>query len=178
MNNAKALVFRILSGALVPAVATTAVVLSATTLVACADENDPKTWVKRLDDPAQRTPAIKRLNEMFDSAMSASNNNREDAKVQAVVEVAAEPLAKSYIAGNLDEKTRKDLMKLLAGNQPFHDANKRTAVAAAAVFLAMNGQTLTASDHEIVDLCRAIERGSLEAPAIAGWLKAKSTPRG
>jgi len=70
------------------------------------------------------------------------------------------------------------LMKLLAGNQPFHAANKRTAVAAAAVFLAMNGQTLTASDHEIVDLCRAIERGSLDAPTIAGWLKAKSTPRG
>ena len=29
--------------------------------VSCADENDPKTWAKRLDDPAQRVPAIKRL---------------------------------------------------------------------------------------------------------------------
>lgn len=116
MNKAQALAFRILSGSHVmgPVAMTAAVTLAATSLVACADENDPKTWVKRLDDPAQRTPAIKRLNEMFDSAMSASSNNREDAKVGAVVDASAEALAKSYIAGNLDEKTRKDLMKLLA----------------------------------------------------------------
>jgi hypothetical protein len=70
--------------------------------------------VKRLDDPGQRTPAIKKLNEMFDSAMSNSGNNREDPKVKALVDDATEALAKTYVAGNLDEKTRKDLMKLLA----------------------------------------------------------------
>jgi len=69
------------------------------------------------------------------------------------------------------------LMKSLTGAQPFHDGNKRVGIAAAAVFLAMNGQTLTASDHEIVDLCRAVERGSLGEEVIAGWLKSKSTPR-
>ena len=35
-------------------------VLSAA-IAGCADENDPKTWVKRLDAPAQRAPAIKGL---------------------------------------------------------------------------------------------------------------------
>ncbi|MEN8151118.1 MAG: type II toxin-antitoxin system death-on-curing family toxin [Planctomycetota bacterium] len=69
------------------------------------------------------------------------------------------------------------LMTLIAANQPFHDGNKRTAVAAAAIFIAMNGQSLTASDHEIVDLCRAVERGSLDAAQVGGWLKSKSTPR-
>ncbi|HVJ93016.1 MAG TPA: hypothetical protein VM580_24610 [Labilithrix sp.] len=94
--------------------ATVPVVVAATSMVACADENDPKTWVKRLDDPAQRAPAIKRLDEMFNAAMGSSSNNREDPKVKAVVDDAAEALAKTYTAGGLDEKTRKDLIKLIA----------------------------------------------------------------
>lgn len=114
MNTAKALAFRILSHARNAAALTATVGVAATCLVACADENDPKTWVKRLDDPAQRTPAIKRLNEMFDSAMGAANNNREDPKVKAVVDDSVEALTKTYTASSLDEKTRKDLMKLLA----------------------------------------------------------------
>jgi len=114
MNKARAFAFRILSQSVHAFAVTTSVAVAASALVACADENDPKTWVKRLDDPAQRTPAIKKLNEMFDSAMSNSGNNREDPKVKAVVDDATEALAKTYVAGNLDEKTRKDLMKLLA----------------------------------------------------------------
>lgn len=114
MNKARAFAFRILSQSVHAFVVTTSVTVAASALVACADENDPKTWVKRLDDPAQRTPAIKKLNEMFDSAMSNSGNNREDPKVKALVDDATEALAKTYVAGNLDEKTRKDLMKLLA----------------------------------------------------------------
>ncbi|HVH42933.1 MAG TPA: hypothetical protein VM925_11340 [Labilithrix sp.] len=90
------------------------VVVASTAIVACADENDPKTWVKRLDDTAQRAPAIKRLDEMFNAAMGSASNNREDPKVKAVVDDSAEALAKTYTAGGLDEKTRKDLIKLIA----------------------------------------------------------------
>jgi hypothetical protein len=90
------------------------VVVASACIVGCADENDPKTWVKRLDDPAQRAPAIKRLDEMFNAAMGSSNNNREEPKVKAVVDDSIEALAKTYTAGGLDEKTRKDLIKLIA----------------------------------------------------------------
>lgn len=90
------------------------VVVAASPLVACSDENDPKTWAKRLDDPATRAPAVKRLGEMFDSAMSAANNNRDDAKVKAVVDDSIDALTKTYTAGGLDDKTRKDLMKIIA----------------------------------------------------------------
>jgi death-on-curing protein len=69
-------------------------------------------------------------------------------------------------------------MSLVLSVLPFHDGNKRTGIAAAAVFLTMNGQALTATDHEIVDLCRAAERGSVDAETIGEWLKGKSTPRG
>ena len=83
--------------------------------VGCADENDPKTWAKRLDDPAQRVPSIKRLDQFFNDAMSSATatNKREDEKVKKILDDAVEPLAKTYIAGGLDEKTRKDLIKLL-----------------------------------------------------------------
>lgn len=101
----------LLSHALVPAAAAAA---ASTCLVACADENDPKTWVKRLDDPAQRTPAIKRLEQFFNDGMSAAGNNRDDAKVKTLLDDAVEPLTKTYVAGGLDDKTRKDLIKLLA----------------------------------------------------------------
>ena len=82
-------------------------------LPVCADENDPHTWVKRLDDPASRTPAIKRLDQFFNDTMSSAGNKRDDEKVKKLIDVAVEPLAKTYVAGGLDEKTRKDLMKLL-----------------------------------------------------------------
>ncbi len=84
-------------------------------LVGCADENDPKTWAKRLDDPAQRVPAIKRLDSFFTDAMGSASTpvKREDEKVKKVLDDSVEPLTKTYIAGGLDEKTRKDLMKLL-----------------------------------------------------------------
>ena len=90
-------------------------VLASTAVSGCADENDPKTWAKRLDDPAQRVPAIKRLDQFFNDAMGSATavNKREDDKVKKVLDESVEPLTKTYIAGGLDEKTRKDLIKLL-----------------------------------------------------------------
>ena len=84
-------------------------------LAGCADENDPKTWAKRLDDPAQRSPAIKRLDQFFNDAMSNATtpNKRDDEKVKKILDDSVEGLTKTYITGGLDEKTRKDLMKLL-----------------------------------------------------------------
>jgi hypothetical protein len=91
------------------------VLLTSAALVGCADENDPKTWAKRLDDPAQRVPSIKRLDSFFNDAMGAATtpNKHEDPKVKGILDDSVEPLTKTYIAGGLDEKTRKDLMKLL-----------------------------------------------------------------
>ena len=98
-------------------------------LAACADENDPKTWVARLDDPAQRTPAIKRLGAFFDDALTKANKNREDLAVKGLLDAAVEPLTKTYVSVALDEKTRKDLIKLLADTR-----DPRTAPALAKAF--------------------------------------------
>src|ERR1700723_1710031 len=106
------LAFRLALGA--PALSLGLTALASSALVACDDENEPKTWVKRLDDPAQRAGAIKRLTQFFEDDMTKANKNRDDANVKALLDDIVDPMAKQYVAGNLDEKTRKDLMKFLA----------------------------------------------------------------
>jgi hypothetical protein len=102
---------------------------ASTLLVGCDDENEPKTWVKRLDDPAQRAGAIKRLTQFFEDDMTKANKNRDDATVKALLDDIVDPMAKAYVAGNLDEKTRKELMKFLADTR-----DPRTAPALAKAF--------------------------------------------
>lgn len=127
MKTARA--FRLFAHLSLSAATAATVLASGALLTACADENDPATWVKRLDDPAQRPAAIKRLSEFFDTAMSNAKKNREDAQVKTLLDTIAEPLTKQYTAGNLDDKTRKDLIKLLADTR-----DPRTAPALAKAF--------------------------------------------
>jgi len=101
---------------------------AAAPLAGCADENDPATWVKRLDDPAQRGAAIKRLGQFYEDALSSANNKRDDANVKKVLDVIVDPLTKTYTAGGLDDKTRKDLIKELAD---MHDTRTEPALAKA-----------------------------------------------
>lgn len=86
------------------------------TVASCADENDPATWVKRLDDPAQRATAIKRLGQFYEDAMTKANKKADDPDVKKLLDTIVDPMAKTYTAGagTLDDKTRKDLMKELA----------------------------------------------------------------
>ena len=97
-------------------------------LPGCADENDPKTWVKRLDDPAQRAPAIKRLSQFFEDTMANANKNREAPEVKALLDTIVVPMTAQYTGGNLDEKTRKELMKSLGD---MRDPRTATALAKA-----------------------------------------------
>jgi hypothetical protein len=111
-------------------VAPLATVATASVLLAgCADENDPQTWVKRLDDPAQRPAAIKRLSTFFEDTMTKANNDRNSPEVQSLIDKAAEPLTKVYTGVTLDEKTRRELIKLIADMR-----DPRTAPALAKAF--------------------------------------------
>ncbi|MCL2777929.1 MAG: hypothetical protein FWD73_07990 [Polyangiaceae bacterium] len=83
-------------------------------ITACADESDPKTWIKRLDDPAQRVAAVRRLGQFFNDTMTAANNNRNDEKVKQLLDDSVEPLTKVYTSDSVDDRTRNDVIKLLA----------------------------------------------------------------
>jgi len=97
-------------------------------LVACDDENDPKTWVKRLDDPAQRANAIKRLTQFYEDDMTRASNDAAAPEVKQLLDEIVDPLTKQYTAGGLDDKTRIDLMKFLAET---HDPRTQPAIAKA-----------------------------------------------
>src|ERR1700683_2010697 len=92
----------------------TAILGMGSLVTSCTDENDPATWVKRLDDPLQRAAAIKRLQSFYDDATTRANKNTDDPKVKAIVDTIVDPLTKVYTTVTLDEKTRKDLIKVLA----------------------------------------------------------------
>jgi hypothetical protein len=98
------------------------------TLVACDDDNDPKTWVKRLDDPAQRANAIKRLTQFYEDGMTRASNDASAPEVKQLLDDIVDPLTKQYTAGGLDDKTRTDLIKFLAET---HDPRSQPALAKA-----------------------------------------------
>jgi hypothetical protein len=91
-----------------------AVMALAATLVACEDENDPTTWVKRLDDPAQRANAIKRLTQFYEDDMTRASNDASAPEVKTLLDAIVDPLTKQYTGGALDDLTRTELIKFLA----------------------------------------------------------------
>ena len=103
-------------------------VLVGCALVACDDENDPKTWVKRLDDPAQKGKAIERLTAFYEDGMTKVGNKADDPSITSLLDSIVDPMTKTYVAGGLDDKTRVDLMKFLAET---HDPRTQPAIAKA-----------------------------------------------
>ena len=65
----------------------------------------------------------------------------------------------------------------IAGNHPFLDGNKRTALTVAAgVFLPLNGYELSASDIDTVTAMLAVADGSMSEPDFAAWLRTNIRP--
>ena len=119
---------RFLSAAATVAAPVAMVGIVGASLVACDDENDPKTWVKRLDDPAMRGKAISRITQFYEDGMTKAGNKADDPSIKDLLDVIVDPMAKTYVTGGLDDKTRTDLMKFLA---EVHDARSQPALAKA-----------------------------------------------
>jgi death-on-curing protein len=65
----------------------------------------------------------------------------------------------------------------IARNHAFLDGNKRTAlVAAAGIFLPLNGYELAASDGESVRTMLAVADGTMSEPELAIWLRTYIRP--
>jgi death-on-curing protein len=61
-------------------------------------------------------------------------------------------------------------------NHPFIDGNKRRGLAAAIVFLHMNGYQLEAPPPAAVEFVLAVARGEQDKPAVAAFLRRYSRP--
>jgi death-on-curing protein len=68
------------------------------------------------------------------------------------------------------------LMDSLINNHPFVDGNKRTGIAAAALFLRINGFKLTASPTELEKNTLSVAQYKMSLAEIAKWLRKDSHP--
>jgi len=68
------------------------------------------------------------------------------------------------------------LMHSLIRNHPFVDGNKRTGLAAVAIFLELNGYVLAASNQAVLEFTRQVAVGGMELAEMATWLEAHSRP--
>lgn len=68
------------------------------------------------------------------------------------------------------------LMHSLVKNHPFVDGNKRTGLAATAIFLELNGYSLMAGNQEVLVFTRQVAVGAMELTPMATWLEAHSRP--
>ena len=59
----------------------------------------------------------------------------------------------------------------LTSNHPFVDGNKRTAFAAAGIFLELNGYRLEAAEPDAVWAVLALSKGELNADGFSKWLR-------
>lgn len=62
----------------------------------------------------------------------------------------------------------------IARNHPFVDGDKRTALAAADVFVQLNGHDLAASEVEAVAVFRDLAAGEIGEADVAGWVEANA----
>lgn len=92
----------------------TTLVLVAASVVGCKDESQPDFWVEKLDDPAWRARAVKRLEQFFEDSVT-KNGDLKSEGVQTLIAKTVDPLTKTYVDGydTLDGKTRVSLIKLL-----------------------------------------------------------------
>lgn len=84
------------------------------TLTGCADENEPSTWVKRLDDPATRVQAVSRLVQFYEDKMTKDKGDRNGPEVKPLLELIIEPMTQRCVAGEMDERTTSKLVKFLS----------------------------------------------------------------
>lgn len=66
------------------------------------------------------------------------------------------------------------LMDSLINNHPFVDGNKRTGIAAAALFLRQNGYAMTVTNSELETFTLSVASSRVHLTKIAGWLRTHS----
>ncbi|MCA9625124.1 MAG: HEAT repeat domain-containing protein, partial [Myxococcales bacterium] len=89
-------------------------VAAAGTVAGCTDEQDPQTHVDRLSDPIKRTPAVKRLLQFYEDAMTRDDKNREGPAVKPLLDTVVPPLVELANSGELDSATQGDVLAFLA----------------------------------------------------------------
>ena len=99
---------------------------------------------------------------LLDSALARPMNRLAYADEGSACDLAE--LAAAYAAG-------------IAQNHPFVDGNKRAALLAAGLFLALNGQSLQATQVDATHTMLALAAGEIDEHAFGAWLREHMRPR-
>lgn len=148
----------------------------ATSVVGCKDEGQPEYWVDKLEDPAWRPRAIKRLEQFYEDAITKANKDQSAPEVQALLGKIVDPLTKVYVDNysDLDTKTRVSLIKLLAS---FRDKRTEPALKKALEEFAKRPST-SKDDADLKWAARAagdLKLDSLADPLVQAFLKMRTS---
>lgn len=140
--------------------AASALAISAGTLAGCADENDPETHVKKLNDPATLPGAVNRLVQFFEDAMTRDNKDRNGPSVKPLLDKIIEPMTQKCVAGDLDERTNSKLIKFIS--------DTRDPRGEACMIKTLKDYKPESSEEDVRWAVRAV--GSMKSKAAAGPL--------
>ncbi|HQK19609.1 MAG TPA: hypothetical protein PLJ27_19275, partial [Polyangiaceae bacterium] len=98
--------------------AVSTVSVSSAVMMGCEDDKQPEYHVKRLNDPALRPQAVKRLVQFFEDAMTRADKDRTKPNVKELLDKIVPPLTQTYLEGDtIDDRTKGEIIKLLADSQ-------------------------------------------------------------
>jgi hypothetical protein len=149
-------------------------------VLGCADENDPATWVKRLDDPATRAQAVSRLIQFYEDkvtqdkrdkgvACTADNassicqsraceaDNTCKLQVKPLLDLVVEPLTQRCVAADLDDRTNSKLIKLLS--------DTRDPKAEPCLIKTLKDYKMDQTEEDVRQVCRAVAAMKLKSAA-------------
>jgi len=90
------------------------VVLSVGVWIGCANENEPRYWAKKVGEPAYREIAIKKLGELYNTALEKAKNNPEDPAVVDVKNKVVPVLLEAFNKYRTDNINRGNILAILA----------------------------------------------------------------
>ena len=147
----------LLSSLLIGAATAAGVTVGAATLVGCADENDPATHVKKLDDPATRVGAVGRLIQFYEDKMTQDKGDRNGPNVKPLLDLIVEPMTQRCVAGDLDDRTNAKLIKFLA--------DTRDERAKACFIKTLKDYKPDSTEEDVRAVCRAVAAMKLKEAA-------------
>ncbi len=114
---------------------------------------------------------ILRLHRRCLEAHGGQDGVRDLGLLQSAIAMPQAQFGGSYLHVDLAEMAAAYLFHVCR-NHPFLDGNKRVAIAAAEIFLLLNGRQLTASDDDLEALTLKVAQGQAEKPEIAEVFRA------